>query len=59
MFRSLYDNHRNDHPLLRELIRAPVVIRENAEQIVVVLVPSRRYSPERREAWNAPAAESM
>lgn len=50
VFRPLRDNHRNDHRLLRELIRSPGIIHEDDRQILVVLVPSRRYQPKVRIA---------
>lgn len=42
-FRPIYDNRRNDHVLLRELIEATGHIHENGTSVVVSLYPSRHY----------------
>ena len=49
-FRPCRDNYRNDHRLLRELIRAPGVIIETRTRITVSLIPARRYQPVEKKA---------
>jgi len=50
IFRPFLDNRRNDHRLLRELIRSSGIVFEHDHEIVIVLVPSRRYQPKVRTA---------
>lgn len=40
-FRPIYDNYRNDHRVLRELIQSPAFLEETPDQYRVMLVPSR------------------
>ncbi len=47
-FRPIYDNRRNDHVILRELMESVGFIHENATTIVVTLYPSRHYPLEVR-----------
>jgi len=49
-FRPVYNNYRNDHRILRELIRAPGVIRRTETEIIVTLIPSRQYSKKTKNA---------
>jgi len=49
-FRPIYNNYRNDHRILRELIRAPGVIRRTETEIIVTLIPSRHYSKKTKNA---------
>ena len=49
-FRPLYENYRNDHQLLRELVRAPGIILESPEQTTVILLPGRCFSSPQRTA---------
>jgi len=47
-FRPIYDNRRNDHVILRELIESTGHIHEDATRVVVSLYPSRHYPKETR-----------
>ena len=47
-FRPLYNNYRNDHRLLRELIRAPALITHRKNRIEVTLIPTRNYDKKQR-----------
>ena len=49
-FRPIYNNYRNDHRILRELIRAPGTIRITQTEIIVNLMPARQYSRKTRSA---------
>ncbi len=49
-FRPIYNNYRNDHRILRELIRAPGIIRITETEIIVSLMPSRQYSKKTHSA---------
>jgi len=42
-FRPLYDNYRNDHRILRELIQAPAFLEETPDEYLVTLIPSRLH----------------
>ena len=45
-FRPIYDNRRNDHVILRELIESTGHIHEDAVSVVVSLYPSRHFPKE-------------
>lgn len=47
-FRPIYDNRRNDHIILRELIESTGHIHEDAATVAVSLYPSRHYPREVR-----------
>jgi len=42
-FRPLYDNYRNDHRILRELIQSPAFLEETPDDYIVTLIPSRLH----------------
>ena len=42
-FRPLYDNYRNDHRILRELIQSPAFLEETPDDYLVTLIPSRLH----------------
>jgi len=48
-FRPIYNNYRNDHRILRELIRSPVVVSCQSDRINVQIIPTRRYEKKQRQ----------
>jgi hypothetical protein len=44
-FRPIYNNRRNDHVILRELITASGWVEEKKSSILIKLFPSREYQP--------------
>ena len=48
-FRIGYNNYRNDHVILRELLRAVGTLVKNDLDVVIVLHPSRQYPPSTRK----------
>jgi len=42
-FRPIYDNYRNDHRILRELIQSPAFLEETPDDYRVTLIPSRLH----------------
>ena len=51
-FRPIYNNYRNDHRILRELIRSPVVVSCKLDKINVQIIPTRRYAKKQRQRVN-------
>jgi len=51
-FRPIYNNYRNDHRILRELIRSPVVVSCQLDKINVQIIPTRRYAKKQRQRVN-------
>ena len=49
-FRPLYENYRNDHRILRELIRAPAFISWQGDQRKIVLIPTRSYQKKQKKS---------
>ena len=49
IFRSLFDNRRTDHAVLRALTRAPGIISATSERIDVRLIPTMTIEPAERE----------
>jgi len=45
LFRTLYNNRRNDLKLLLELIQADGIIEENEKSIIIYIIVSRKYPP--------------
>ena len=48
-FRPIYNNYRNDHRILRELIRSPVLVSYQLDRINVKIIPTRRYEKKQRK----------
>ncbi|OVE81405.1 hypothetical protein BVY04_03395, partial [bacterium M21] len=42
-FRPLYDNYRNDHRIIRELIQCPAFLKETPAEYLVALIPARLH----------------
>jgi len=42
-FRPIYNNYRDDHRILRELIQAPAFLEETPQQYNITIIPSRIY----------------
>ena len=49
IFRSLFDNRRTDHAVLRALTRAPGIISATSERIDVRIIPTMTIEPAERE----------
>ena len=48
-FRPEYNNHRDDHVIVRHLTRCAGLIRKRGETIEITLIPSMEFSPQKRE----------
>ncbi len=48
-FRPLYDNHRDDHFIIRELIRSAGIINLHDGHLQVQLIPTMQFPPKTRE----------
>lgn len=57
VFRPIYDNFRNDHQLLRELIRAHGICEIHKSGYTFLLAPPRNFSPSLRKSVDAFLAE--
>jgi hypothetical protein len=53
IFRTLYNNRRNDIKLMLEFIRADGIIEEAKDRIIIWLIISREYSPKQKKAITA------
>jgi len=49
IFRPIYNNRRNDHVILRELIKSGGFIEEKKNQIIVALNPARKYQKKEKD----------
>ncbi len=53
IFRTLYNNRRNDIKLMLEIIRADGIIEETKDRIIIWLIISREYSPKQKKTITA------